>query len=240
MIRRAIAIRHVAFEDLGLLAGELVGRGYSPAYYEAGVDDLASIGFQTGDVVVILGGPIGAYEEKQYPFVLDELRLIERALKIGVPLLGICLGAQLCARALGASVYPGARKEIGIHPIRLSLEGERSCLRHLGPENLVLHWHGDVFDLPDGARRLAETDVTPNQAFSYGDNVLGLQFHIEAEPAQAERWLIGHACELAAAGIEITGLRNSMKESLPGISDRGRIAIGEWLDSLIETRPGAG
>ena len=231
-MKRALAIRHVAFEDLGLLAPLLAERGFSARYAEAPTDDLAAEDPLAPDLVVVLGGPIGAYEEALYPFVRDELRLIERRLAAGRPMLGICLGAQLMARALGARVYPGARKEIGWGELALSPEGKESALRHLDGTR-VLHWHGDTFDLPAGARRLASTDITANQAFAWGAAALALQFHAEAAGAGLERWLVGHACEIAATpGVTVEGLRRDTRECTPAMERAGRALFAEWLDAL--------
>jgi GMP synthase (glutamine-hydrolysing) len=231
-MKRAIAIRHVAFEDLGALAPVLAARGYQAVYLDAGVDELDRVDLDAGDLLVVLGGPIGAYEDHVYPFLRDELRLIETALRRGVPTLGICLGAQLLARALGAHVYPGPAKEIGIAPIVLTAEGSQSSLRHLTRDRLVLHWHGDTFDLPQGATLFASTDITANQAFAVGRKVLGLQFHLEAEAVGFERWLIGHAGELAAARIDIAGLRERAQRLLPAISVAGADVLSDWFDGL--------
>jgi GMP synthase (glutamine-hydrolysing) len=229
---RVVAVRHVAFEDLGSIASVLAERGHDAVYLDAGVADLS---FTPGphDILIVLGGPIGAYEDNRYPFLTDELRLIERALKQNTPVLGICLGAQLLARALGALVYRGTRREIGVGSIDLSPQGHRSCLRHFAGAPQVLHWHGDTFDLPAGAVRLASTAITPNQAFVHGTKVLGLQFHVEAEARQIERWLIGHTCELDMAGIDVAALRKDLHMHLPDIERRGRAAIAEWLDDAV-------
>ena len=175
----AIAIRHVAFEDLGSFAALLERRGWSFDYRDATVDDLAASELDAADLLVVLGGPIGAYEEEAYPFLAGELRLIERRLGAGRPVLGICLGAQLMARALGARVYPGAGKELGWSPLRLSDAGRRSCLAPLGDGTAVLHWHGDSFELPERALHLAGTPRYHNQAFAFERHGLALQCHLE-------------------------------------------------------------
>src|SRR3984957_4372929 len=137
----AIALRHVPFEDLDAFAAPLTARGYSLAYREAPVDDLAAPDLLTAELLIVLGGPIGAYEEDSYPFLTAEIKMIERRLAAGRPVLGICLGAQLIARALGARVYPGSGKELGWAPIALSEAGQRSALAKIGDRTAVLHWH---------------------------------------------------------------------------------------------------
>lgn len=203
-----IAIRHVNFEHLGTLEPLLKQMGFAIHYQEAGVIDLSKLDAAKPDLLVVLGGPIGAYEEHNYPWLNDELRLIERRLAKELPLLGICLGAQLIARALGSKVYPNCAKEIGWKPLSLTAEGQNSCLAELRACNYqVLHWHGDTFDLPVGAQLLASTDLTANQAFAYGATTLGLQFHLEIDVTDIERWLIGHTHELATNNINLTTLR---------------------------------
>jgi GMP synthase (glutamine-hydrolysing) len=229
-MKRVFALRHLAFEDLGSIAALLEARRCGVVYLDAGVDDL-SPRLEPDDALIVLGGPIGAYEDDRYPFLAEELRLIERALTQQIPVLGICLGAQLLARALGARVYPGAGREIGIAPVELTPDGQASCLKHLAPGYRVFHWHGDTFDLPDAAVRLASTAMTPNQAFASGSNVLGLQFHVEVEARHIERWLIGHTCELGIAGLDVAILREDLHRQLPDVARNGRSAVAAWLDA---------
>lgn len=229
---RAVAIRHVAFEDLGLLGGLLADSGYEVTVLDAGVDELAGDRVDRADLLIVLGGPIGAYEASRYPFLTDELRAIERRLSAGSPMLGVCLGAQLIAAAAGERVYLGSAKEIGYAPIALTDAGRRSCLSRLDPALDVLHWHGDTFDLPPGADLLASTAITPNQAFALEANVLGLQFHLEADPRRIEQWLVGHAVELAGAGVDVNALRADAARRGAAVVEGGTRAFGAWLDGL--------
>jgi GMP synthase-like glutamine amidotransferase len=130
------------------------------------------------DLLIILGGPMGIYDHEEHPWLIDEKAFIKQSILSGKPILGICLGAQLLADALGARVYPGPQKEIGWFPIQLTDTG-KDWLPGL---ETVFHWHGDTFTLPQGAQRLASSRITPNQAFLYNHNILALQFHIETTP----------------------------------------------------------
>ena len=124
--------------------------------------------------------------------------------------MGICLGSQLMANALGSRVFAGPHKEIGWGQVTLTNEGSASCLAPLADADaVVLHWHGDTFDLPDGAARLAWSYIYDNQAFAYGQQVLALQFHVEADPRSLKQWYVGHSVELAAAGISVADLRSA-------------------------------
>jgi GMP synthase (glutamine-hydrolysing) len=227
-----LAIRHVQFEHLGTFEDALARRGYHVRYAEAGADDLATIDPLSPRLLVVLGGPIGAYEEALYPFLLDELRLVERRLAAGRPILGICLGCQLIARALGARVYPGSAKEIGWSPLTLTESGGASPLAHLaGCDYRVLHWHGDTFDLPAGVELLASTTATAHQAFRRGADTLALQFHIEIDPGQIERWLVGHACEIAGVpGLDARTLRADTARFGPPLAACAGRMLDDWLD----------
>ena len=233
-MREVLSIRHVAFEHLGSLEPVLRGRGYQIRYWDAGIHHGSLIRTSSPELLVVLGGPISAYDEDIYPFLSDELRIIESRLEQELPILGICLGSQLMARVLGAKVYPGSQKEIGWGPITLTDEGRRSCLA--GLEDIggrVLHWHGDTFDLPEGATRLASTSISPNQAFCWGPKALGIQFHIEVLPEEFERWLIGHACEISTTSdVNVSQLRSDTVRWAKPLTQVSRKCIEIWLDEM--------
>ncbi len=230
--KKAVAVRHVHFEDLGTLAAPLRAAGFAIEYRDVGSDDYLSFDPTEPDLLVVLGGPIGVYEDTAYPFVADEIAMLQARLAADRPTLGICLGAQLIARALGARVYSSGIKEIGFSPLSLSAAGLASPLRHLADVS-VLHWHGDTFDLPRGAELLASTPDIARQAFMHGRKVLGLQFHPEAETDAAfERWLVGHACELAAAGLSVAGLRADARRFGLSLKRAAAAMIGDWLEHI--------
>ena len=232
-MKTALALRHVAFEDLDRFAPLLAERGYAIRYVEAGYDDLAGLDPLADDLWIVLGGPIGVYEEDAYPFLADELRLLRARLEAGRPTLGICLGCQLIAQALGGRVYPGHGKEIGWKPLTLTAAGLDSPLAALADGISVLHWHGDTFDLPEGATLLASSDRYPHQAFSWGRHALALQFHLETTARGLERWFIGHAGEIAATpGLSVPLLRAATAVHAPVAATKGPQCLAAWLDQL--------
>lgn len=228
-MKTAVAIRHLAFEDLGLIEPWLQRRGWRTVTYDAGVDDLRTIDLAQADLLVVLGGPIGAHDDALYPFLADEVDLIRRRLDSARPLLGICLGAQLMARALGAAVAPMGHKEIGFSPLSLTLQGSSSPLARIGTQP-VLHWHGDQFELPAGCTSLATTPACPHQAFMVGEHAMAWQFHLEVDAARIEQWLIGHAGELQQDGIDIAALRQAAAQHRSGLAQALDAVLTDWLD----------
>ena len=231
MIKKCLAVRHVAFEDLGLLGPLLAARGYDVHYLDAGVQPFDPETLIAPDLVIVLGGPIGVYERVAYPFIGEEIAAVAARIESNKPILGICLGAQLMAAALGARVAPGPVKEIGWAPLMLTEAGQASVLSSLGATP-VLHWHGDNCALPEGCARLASTQHCPVQAFARLPSQLGLQFHLETEPARFENWLVGHTVELGKAGIDPRDLRAQARALGPATREAGGKVLTAWLDKV--------
>jgi GMP synthase (glutamine-hydrolysing) len=226
---QTVAFRHVPFEDLDLLGPLLARRGHAVRYIDVPLTDWNGFDPLEPDLLVVLGGPMGVYEADRYPYLEHELRLIRHRLHERKPTLGICLGSQLMAGALGARVYPSGVQEIGWAPVTLSDEGRASCLRPLDGMHM-LHWHGDTFDLPADAVRLASSELCANQAFAIGRHALALQFHAETTGPGLERWFVGHSAEIAATpGINVPDLRAQTTRSAPAAMRAAEGCFGEWL-----------
>jgi GMP synthase (glutamine-hydrolysing) len=230
MTRTAVAIRHVEFEDLGLLAPLLSDHGFATSYLDAAVAAEWSSAADA-DLLIVLGGPIGVADTDAYPFLRIELELIRDRLVADRPTLGICLGAQLMAVACGGEVRPGIAAEIGYAPLTLTDAGRGSVLGALDGIP-VLHWHGDVISTPPELPPLACTPLCENQAFARGANLLGLQFHLEADGVSLERWLVGHAYELSARAIAIPELRADAAAYGAQLASHATRLFASWLSGL--------
>ena len=183
MAMRAHVFQHVSFEGLGSIAGWLTAAGWTISgtrFY----DDPTLPKLDEVDFLVVMGGPMSVNDEARRPWLAQEKRFIRQAIEGGKPVLGICLGAQLIARALGARVYPNREKEIGWFPVQ-GVASARGELFQFPEAMEVFHWHGETFDLPPGAVHLARSEGCENQAFQLGRSVIGLQFHLETTPEGA-------------------------------------------------------
>jgi len=231
--RLALAIRHVHFEDCGTLGAVLRTRGFEIRYIEPWHEDLDRLDSATPDLVIGLGGPVSVYEEDRYPWIAGELRLLERRLRARRPILGICLGAQMLARVMGAKVFPGP-KELGWAPLQLTPAGRESVIAPLGAQNTsMLHWHGDTYDLPSGAQLLASTAQVAHQVYSWERFVLAFQCHPEVRHEDIESWLVGHACEIAAtSGVSVERLRADTRRLGPTLAEHAKRVFTDWLASV--------
>lgn len=177
---RLHAIQHVPFENLACIETWARRKQHQISNTRM-FDDLGFPDTADFDWLIVLGGPMNIYEEKKYPWFVREKKFIEKAIKDGKTILGICLGAQLLADVLGAKVSRNREKEIGWHPVTLTEEGKRSPVFGVLPREFTpFHWHGDTFEIPNGAIRTAQSQGCLNQAFEYEGRVIGLQFHLES------------------------------------------------------------
>jgi len=226
--------RHVAFETLGILEDLFTARGWDFAYVDIPTADLNAVDVLTPRLLVVLGGPIGVNDSHDYPFLTQEIALLKKRLDAGQPTLGICLGAQLIAKALGANVYRGPQPEIGWKPLLLTAAGKASPIKHLSAAHtFMFHWHGDTFDLPKGAVLLAGTETCLHQIFAWGDATLAFQCHPEVRGRELENWFVGHTVEIATSGrTTVRLLRADSQRYAPTLEKAGTACLGEWLDSL--------
>lgn len=235
---KCIALYHVRFEDLGSFAAPLARAGYQIEYRHAGAAPLSPDEWREAALVVVLGGPLGAGDVAAYPWLAAEIGGLRQRLALGLATLGICLGAQLMAVALGGRIERrGAADgspamEIGWAPLDVA--------RTAGPQDPlgalrgipVLHWHGDNIVPPAGIASLAATPGTPCQAFSAGRHALGLQFHAEFARHALEEWLAGHAVELARAGVDLAALRRDTARHGRALEQAGQALLRDWLAGL--------
>jgi GMP synthase (glutamine-hydrolysing) len=183
--------------------------------------------------LVIMGGPIGVYEQAQHPFLKGELKLIEHALGNRRPILGVCLGSQLLATALGAVVDKGVRKEIGWHPVWLSKEAEHDPLwTGASPHFIAFHWHGDLFSPPTGAASLAHSELTSCQAFRYDRSAYGLLFHLEVTETLIRAMVGAFARELSEASLDGIRIVEAIPKHLPGLQKLGSKVFAQWATLL--------
>ncbi len=233
-------LQHTACETLGSIADALEAEALAWQYVRVfeGMPVPAEIADAGG--LIVMGGPMGVYEQDRHPHLKDELRLIEAALKTGKPVLGVCLGSQLLAAALGAAVRKGPRKEIGWYPIRLSAAASEDRLWSGAPrEFMAMHWHGDVFDLPAGAVNLASSDLTPHQAFRYGTYAYGLLFHLEMTAEMIGEMAAAFGEELRQTGGDAQHLAAQSAENCPRLAAIGEIVFTRWARLVHEARSAA-
>ncbi|MBI2864666.1 MAG: type 1 glutamine amidotransferase [Chloroflexi bacterium] len=226
---RLHCLQHAAFEGPANIATWARARGHvvSASSFFAG-EGLPDIG--AFDWLVVMGGPMSVYEEKEYPWLLAEKKLVHEAIAAGKAVLGVCLGAQIVAEVLGAAVYKNVYKEIGWHPVSLTPEARGSSVFRGLPERFTaFHWHGDTFDLPAGCIRLAESEACRNQAFQHGKGVVGLQFHLESSP-ESVKLLVQNCRDEIVPGRYIQSAED-MLSTASRLQDLGNI-LGTFLDNI--------
>lgn len=235
MSKQCIVIEHLAVEHPGTIKPALEANGYAvTSVPAASIHDFRERAEQAA-LLVVMGGPIGVYDAPEYPFLSEEIELIRSRLRSQKPVLGICLGSQLMAAALDARVYPGtAGVELGWAPVELSEAGYQHALAHVAERNApVLHWHGDTFELPAGAKLLASTRRYPHQAFAVENHGLALQFHVETNQAELEQWFVAFANDIRALGPDtLASLRTDTAKFAEDLERRNMRFISEWVSQF--------
>ncbi len=232
-------IRHIPHEPAGTMEDALRLAGLDFHYVDMFAAPPKYLDAKNVPALIIMGGPMNVDETQKYPYLADEIVWIREALAAETPIVGVCLGAQMLAKAGGVKVYPNGIKEIGWYPIELLPEAATDPLFHDLPTNLtVFQWHGDTFDLPAGAAYLAKSPLCKHQAFRLGKNAWGLQFHIEMTDWMSENWLIepGFAKEVSELDyIDPEEIRRRTPEEMPGLKKLSATILGRFTE-LVKAR----
>jgi GMP synthase (glutamine-hydrolysing) len=231
--RTVCIIQHVAAEPPGLIGEVLRAGGWElrtiRTYRREAVPDR----LESDRGLVIMGGPMGVYDTDQCPFLVTEQRLIADALALRRPVLGICLGSQLLAAALGAAVVSNQRREIGWHPVHFTRAAAKDELwRNQADDLVAFHWHGDRFNLPKGAVPLAWSALTECQAFRWGETAYGILFHLEMKPRAIARMTREFQAEMFVTGQRPGDILEDAPNHLPHLERVGREVFRRWAGML--------
>ena len=231
-MKTGLIIRHVPYEGVAGFREPIEAAGYALARIDVADPAFSSLDLGAPDILIMMGGPMGVYEQAAHPWIACQLHRLKARLEADRPTLGVCFGAQMIAAALGAEVYASPRKEVGFHPVTLTQTGAASPLRHVA-DVPVLHWHGDTFDLPEHTELLASTGLCTHQAFRRGANLLALQFHAEmGEDPRIHDWIEGYPDFLAEAGTDGKTLTALHERHGGAAVAAGRTMIAEWLEGI--------
>ncbi|RYD98554.1 MAG: glutamine amidotransferase [Sphingomonadales bacterium] len=230
-MKSALIVRHTPYEGIAGFRAPVEAAGYELTRIDISDPAFPHIDFDEPDLLLVMGGPMGVYETEAHPWIAGELTRLSRRIMLDRPTIGVCLGSQMIAAAMGAKVYAGPVKEVGFAPVAVNAAGLGSPLRHI--ENVpILHWHGDSFDLPPGVELLASTGHYAHQAFRRGNNLLALQCHPEmGEDPRIDIWLEDVAY-VEQAGLTVAELRVQHDAFGPAAVTAGQKLIADWLDRL--------
>ena len=225
-------LRNVSHETAGSLESYLAEAGMECRYFDLFRETPQQLPLREAVALIVMGGPMSVHDVGQHPFLTAEIDWIQQAVERRLPMLGICLGSQLLAKAMGARVYPNRVKEIGWYPLEmLSTTAEDSLFADSNSTEMVFQWHGDTFDLPPGAVLLAQSALCKQQAFRVGPCAWGLQFHIEMTPDMVDSWLSepGNCSELAQLDyIDPLAIRAATPREFPKMQQFGRRVLSRF------------
>ena len=232
MSKTALIVRHVPYEGIAGYRAPIEAAGYVLDRVDVADAAFDDTDLTQPDLVIVIGGPMGVYDVADHDWIPREIAGLRRRIQADRPTLGICLGSQMMAAALGADVYPGGRQEIGFAPVALTGDGAGSPLAELG-ETPMLHWHGDTFDLPAGTEWLARTDVYAHQAFRRGPNILALQFHGEmgVDP-RIDAWISHSGDSMRGLGLCPRRMRDDYDRIGPQAMQAGQRMIAAWIAGI--------
>jgi GMP synthase-like glutamine amidotransferase len=228
-----LVLQHIACEPPGAYEDVMLERGAAIERVELDEgDELPD--WREFDAIVAMGGPMSVNDDDEHPWLVAEKRAIAEAVRAGTPYWGACLGVQLLAASLGARVYAGPQPEVGLLPVTLTGDGAADPVFAGLPRELVtLQWHGDTFDLPDGAVALASSPAYPNQAFRWGTTAYGVQFHLEVSTGMANEWAqvpaYGEYLDRVLGPGSLPGLVANLDARAPVMLDHARTLFGRWL-----------
>ena len=230
-----LVVQHEQVEGLGTIAETLTQVGAKPRYVRAYAGEPVPRGLDEASGLIVMGGTMGVYDAPRFPFLRDEMRLIEAALRDTRPVLGICLGSELLAQVLGAEVRPTGRKEIGWFDVTLTELAKADPLWSSVPRSFpAFHWHGDAFPLPAGATHLASSAMTPHQAFRHG-SAYGFLFHLEVTAGIAREMVGTWPDELREENLSAEAIIRSTDQLVAGMRDIARTVFGRWTRLLLST-----
>lgn len=233
MRKKVKVLQHISCETIGMIEPLLNEKGISFEVIHSYKGDPVPESLDEAGGLIVMGGPMGVYETEAHPYLLKELKLIEQTLKEEKPVLGICLGSQLLASALGAPVKKGPRKEIGWIPVKLKEAAlKESLFAGVDPVFTPLHWHGDIFDLPERAVSLASSELTEHQAFRYGADAYGILFHLEILEKNLGEWVRVFKDEINQEGLQAESILSQGRENISSLHQTGKKVFSRWIDSV--------
>jgi GMP synthase (glutamine-hydrolysing) len=226
---KILVLQHHPGETLGAISEALQTAALAWQYVRGYSGQPIPTNLKGAEGLIVMGGPQGVYEQDKYPYLRDEIALVRSAIEERKPVLGICLGSQLIAAALGAHVAPGPAREMGWYPVRLAPEAHDDPVFCGLPDSFTTaHWHGDVFDLPAGATALASSEMTACQAFRHGENVYAILFHVEITEPMLRVWVRGSAADLERARIDGDAILAEAERRVSAMEPIAETIFGRW------------
>ncbi|MBL7685535.1 MAG: gamma-glutamyl-gamma-aminobutyrate hydrolase family protein [Deltaproteobacteria bacterium] len=231
-MKNILILQHEAHEGLGAWEPLFKSQGRQLHYRHLYRQELVPLDEElcAYDGIVIMGGSMSANDGDRLEFIQHELKMIPQAIELKIPILGVCLGSQLIAKALKSKVYPGKQKEIGWYPLKLGISSAKDkVFGALASPVMMFQWHGETFDLPSGAVALASSALYPNQAFRYTDRIYGLQFHCEMTDSMVRDWVDLGKDEMITAGLSPEKILDESHRHLPTLRHWAHQIAQNWL-----------